>query len=62
MGETKRCTAFTKKQTSTKKKDDIDKVNKLTTSSDQARVIVLYKVDTGSDGNKMPLHTYKNIL
>ena len=25
----------------------------------QARVIVLYKIDTGNDGNIMPLHIYK---
>ena len=32
----------------------------LKTLSNQVRIIVPYKVDTGSDGNIMPLHIYKN--
>ena len=32
------------------------------TSSNQARTTVLYKVDTGSEGNLMPLHIYKKLF
>ena len=34
----------------------------LKTSLDQARVLVPYEVDTGSDGNIMPLHIYKKLF
>ena len=33
---------------------------KLKTSSTQATIMVLYKVDMGCDGNKMPFNVFKN--
>ena len=46
--------------------DNIAMVNRISnyskskTSSNQARIIVPYNVDTGSDGNIMPLYVYNN--
>ena len=34
----------------------------LKTSSNQVSILVPYKVDTGSDGNIMPLHLYKRLF
>ena len=34
----------------------------LKTSSNQVSITVPYKVDTGSDGNIMPLHLYKRLF
>ena len=34
----------------------------LKTSSNQVRIIIPYKVDTGSDGNVMHLHIYKELF
>ena len=33
---------------------------KLKTSAGQSNILVLYKIDSGSDGNIMPLHVHKN--
>ena len=34
----------------------------LKTSAGQSNIMVPYKIDTGSDGNIMPLHVYKKLL
>ena len=35
---------------------------KLKTSTKQARIVVPYKVDTGCDGNIMPLNIFKKLF
>ena len=76
-GGTKRCTAWAQETNWYQKEDDIDMVNinsinfnsnhsvitaNIKTSSNQAVTVIQCKVDTGSDGNMLPLHIYKNII